>query len=75
MDFVEVLAYAGIQKFGNNIGMLDYYNSLNHGHELVLPEELTGKDERKIQTEYMKWCLQQYREFQEYKKILKLRRQ
>ena len=72
VDFVEVLAYGWIQKFGNNIGMLDYYNSLNHGHELVLPEELTGKDERKIQTEYMKWCLQQYREFQEYKKNIEI---
>ena len=72
VDFVEVLCYGLVQKFKNNIGLLQYYNYLNHAHEFVQPELLSGKDEKDVRAEYIKWCLEQYKEFPKYKKGIEI---
>lgn len=62
IDLVEVLAYGCVQKFRNDLGVLRYYNTLNQGHELVVPDALIGMGGRNVQEEYWKWCLRKYKD-------------
>lgn len=51
--------------------IIENYNYLNRGHELIQPEVLSGKQEKDIRTEYIKWCDVQLNEFQQLGKRMK----
>ena len=51
--------------------IIENYNYLNRGHELIQPEVLSGKQEKDIRTEYIKWCDVQLNEFQQLGKCMK----